>query len=41
MGKLVTFYHGALSDSYEEQAREQGYTLGDDAELMQKLGFGL
>ena len=41
MSKLVTFYHGALSDQYEEQAREQGYTLGDKAELLQKLGFGL
>lgn len=41
MSKLVTFYHRALSDPYEEQAREQGYTLGDDAELLQKLGFWL
>lgn len=39
--KHVGFIHGALADSYEEQAREQGYTLGDKAELMDKLGFGL
>lgn len=38
---MVGFHHGALADSYEEQAREQGYTLGDKAELMDELGFGL
>lgn len=41
MNKQVTFYHGALSDPYEEQANAQGFTLGDKAELMDKLGFGL
>ena len=39
--KYVEFIHGALADPYEKQAREQGFTLGDKAELMDKLGFGL
>ena len=39
--KHVGFIHGALADPYEKQAREQGFTLGDKAELMDKLGFGL
>lgn len=34
----VGFYHGALADSYEKQANQQGYTLGDKAELFEKLG---
>ncbi len=37
----VGFHHGALSDSYEKQANEQGFTLGDKAEFAQKVGFGL
>lgn len=39
----VKFSHGALvfRDTYEEQARKQGYTLGDKAGLMEKLSFGL
>ena len=41
MSKQVTFCHGALSDPYEEQANVQGFTLGDKAELMDKLGFDL
>ena len=41
MNKQVTFCHGALSDPYEKQANTQGFTLGDKAELMDKLGFGL
>ena len=41
MSKIIGFYHGALCDDYEKQANEQGYTLGDKAELFQKLGFGL
>ena len=36
--KVVEFRHGFLSPSYEEQANEQGYTLGDQAEKFQKLG---
>lgn len=42
MSKItVGFHYGALADPYEKQAREHGYTLGDKAELMNKLGFGL
>lgn len=37
----VGFYHGALADPYEVQARKQGFTLGSDAEYIQKLGYGL
>lgn len=41
MSKTVGFHHGALCDSYEEQANAQGYTFGDKAEFVQKVGFGL
>lgn len=42
MNKItVKFYHGALADPYEKQAREQGFTLGDKAELMDELAKGL
>lgn len=39
--KTVEFYHGALSDSYEKQANVQGFTLGEKAEWIQQVGFGL
>ena len=39
MPKMVGFHHGALCDSYEKQANEQGLTLGKDKELLEKLGF--
>ena len=35
--KEIGFYHGALADSYEQQANEQGYTLGDKAELFDMI----
>lgn len=38
---IVEFRHGALSDSYEKQANAQGFTLGDDAEWVQKVAYGL
>ena len=38
---LVEFHHGALSDTYEEQANKQGLTFGDNADWIQKVGFGL
>lgn len=41
MIKTVGFYHGALVDSYEEQANAQGYTLGEDAERVQRIGDGV
>ena len=36
--KVVEFRHGFLSPSYEEQANEQGFTLGDQAEKFQRWG---
>lgn len=41
MSKMIGFHHGALSDTYEEQANAQGYTFGEKAEFVQKVGFGL
>lgn len=38
---VVEFYHGALSDTYEEQANKQGLTFGDKAEWIQKVSYGL
>ena len=35
----VGFYHGCLSDSYEKQANEQGFTLGDKAEMLEELKY--
>ena len=37
----IVFHHGALADTYEEQANKQGVTLGDHAEFAQKVGFGI
>lgn len=37
--KQIGFHHGALADSYEKQANEQGYTLGDKADTFDKIGF--
>ena len=35
----VGFRHGAFCDSYEKQANEQGFTLGDKVELFDKIAF--
>lgn len=35
----IGFHHGALADSYEKQANEQGYTLGGKADTFDKIGF--
>ena len=35
----VGFYHGAFADKYEKQANDQGYTLGDKAEMFDKIAF--
>lgn len=35
----IGFHHGALCDSYEEQANSQGFTLGDRAGLFDKIGY--
>lgn len=37
MSKEVMFSYGALSDLLEQQANSQGYTLGKESELLQKL----
>lgn len=37
----IEFHHGALCDSYEEQANAQGFTFGDMAECVEKVGYGL
>lgn len=39
MNRKIGFQHGALCDSYEKQANEQGYTLGEKAELFDKIAF--
>ena len=33
----VGFYHGALSDDYEKQANEQGFTLGEKADFFKDV----
>ena len=38
---VVGFHHGALSDTYEEQANAQGLTFGDMAEWIEEVGKGL
>jgi hypothetical protein len=38
---IIEFHHGALSDSYEKQANDQGFTFGKDAKWVQEVGFGL
>lgn len=38
---IVEFHHGALAESYEEQANNQGFTLGKESEFVQQIGFGL
>ena len=35
--KLVKFGYGALEDSLEKQANDQGYTLGEQAEKFEKF----
>ncbi len=38
---MVGFHHGALCDTYEKQANDQGFTLGNKAEHLQKCGHCL
>lgn len=35
----IGFYHSAFADSYEKQANNQGYTLGERAEEFDKVAF--
>ena len=37
MSKEVIFHYVALSDPLEKQANDQGFTLGDNEELLQEL----
>lgn len=37
----IGFHHGAFADSYEEQANKQGYTFGELADWVEKIGYGL
>jgi hypothetical protein len=37
----VEFRHGALCDSYEEQANKQGFTFGENAKWVQDVAFGI
>lgn len=37
----VGFCYGALCDDLETQANKQGYTLGDEAEMLEKLRFSV
>lgn len=37
MTRSVGFSHGMFFDSYEEQANEQGFTLGDNAESFDEI----
>ncbi len=37
----VEFHHGTLCDSYEKQANSQGFTFGESAEWIEKIGYGL
>lgn len=39
--KYIRFLHSPFAKTYEKQANEQGYTFGDNAELVQKIGSGL
>ena len=39
--KEINLNHGLFSDTYEEQLNTQGYTLGDKAEWVEKIGYGL
>ena len=37
----VEIHHGALADTYEEQMNKYGFTYGEHAEWVDKIGFGL
>lgn len=41
MAVTVGFHHGALADTYEEQANAQGFTFGDKAEWIEEVGKGM
>lgn len=35
--KTIQFSYGALGDTLEKQANKQGYTLGKDADICEKI----
>jgi len=37
----VGFHYGALADSLEKQANDQGYTLSVRGEVLEEMKFGL
>lgn len=37
----IRFEYGAFGEKLENQANKQGYTLGEDAELLDKLMYSL
>lgn len=37
----VGFGYGVLCDDLESQANKQGYTLGDEVEMLEKLRFSV
>jgi hypothetical protein len=37
----VGFHHSIFADTYENQANEQGFTLGDDAKWIEEMGKNL
>lgn len=39
--KIIEFHHGALVDTYEEQANAQGFTFGNMREWVEKVGYGI
>ena len=41
MRKMFEFHHGALADTYEEQANKQGYTYGEKAKWVEAVGYGI
>lgn len=41
MSNEIGFHHGALCDPYEQQANQQGFTLGEEKELLEKLGSSI
>lgn len=37
MGEQIGFSYGIMASSLEEQAKEQGYTLGGEADTLEKI----
>lgn len=37
----IEIYHGALADPYEIQMNKYGFTYGEKADWVEKIGFGL